>query len=76
MKQAKEFFINQCLELLRRQDIKQELKDLMKPLIEMMFVQIYPYIFIFVSFSLLTFFLMLGIFILLMRNKIFINKKT
>ena len=48
MKQAKEFFINQCLELLRRQDIKQELKDLMKPLIEMMFVQIYPYIFIFV----------------------------
>ena len=51
MKQAKEFFINQCLELLRRQDIKQELKDLMKPLIEMMFVQIYPYIFIFVSFS-------------------------
>ena len=72
----KETVINECLNVLHRDDVKKEFKELMKPLVDLLIKEIYPYIFLSIIFVFISFLLILGIFILLMRNKIFINKKT
>ena len=65
----KEALIDQCLEILRRNDVKSELKNLMAPLIDMILVELYPYIYLSLIFVIVSFLLHLGIFILLLRNK-------
>ena len=70
----KEKIIEECLQVIKREDVKKELKNLMTPLIDAIIVQIYPYLYLSLIFVLISFFLHLGIFILLLRNNIF-NKK-
>lgn len=65
----KNTMIDQCLEIIRRDDVKNELKNLMTPLIEAILVEIYPYIYLSLIFVIISFLLHLGIFILLIRNK-------
>ena len=65
----KEALIDQCLEILRRNDVKSELKNLMAPLIDMILIELYPYIYLSLIFVIVSFLLQLGIFILLLRNK-------
>jgi hypothetical protein len=65
----REKIIDQCLSLLKREDIKQEIKLLMSPLIEVIMSNIYPYIYLSLVFVIISFLLHLGIFILLIRNK-------
>ena len=65
----KNTLIDQCLEIIRRDDVKHELKNLMTPLIEAILVEIYPYIYLSLIFVIISFLLHLGIFILLIRNK-------
>ena len=65
----KNTFIDKCLEIIRRDDVKNELKNLMTPLIEAILVEIYPYIYLSLIFVIISFLLHLGIFILLIRNK-------
>ncbi len=65
----KEALIDQCLEILRRNDVKSELKNLMAPLIDMILIELYPYIYLSLIFVIVSFLLHLGIFILLLRNK-------
>ena len=65
----KNTLIDQCLEIIRRDDVKNELKNLMSPLIEGILVEIYPYIYLSLIFVIISFLLHLGIFILLVRNK-------
>lgn len=72
----KETIVNECLNVLHRDDVKKEFKELMKPLIDMLIKEIYPYIFLSIIFVFISFLLILGIFILLLRNKMFITKKT
>lgn len=72
----KETIINECLNVLHRDDVKKEFKELMKPLVDLLIKEIYPYIFLSIIFVFISFLLILGIFILLMRNKMFISKKT
>ena len=72
----KETIVNECLNVLHRDDVKKEFKELMRPLIDMLIKEIYPYIFLSIIFVFISFLLILGIFILLLRNKMFINKKT
>ena len=72
----KETIVNECLNVLHREDVKKEFKDLMKPLIDMLIKEIYPYIFLSIIFVFISFLLILGIFILLLRNKMFLSKKT
>lgn len=72
----KETVINECLNVLHRDDVKKEFKELMKPLIDLLIKEIYPYIFLSIIFVFISFLLILGIFILLMRNKMFVSKKT
>ena len=66
--QVKNKAIDNCLDIIKREDVKQELKHLFKPIIQLILQEIYPYIYLSVLFLLISFFLVLGIFILLLRN--------
>jgi hypothetical protein len=68
MGKIKETIINECLELLGREDIKDEIKQLFMPIIDVLLKEIYPYIFLSMIFVIISFLLILGIFILLLRN--------
>ena len=69
MDNVKESIIQHCLNLLKRQDVKDELKAVMRPVIDMLLRQITPYIYLSITFVFISFLLILGIFILLLRNK-------
>ena len=71
----KETIINECLLVLKRDDVKKELKNLLSPLIDLVLMQIYPYLYLSLLFVLISFLLHLGIFILLFRNKSFLIKR-
>jgi hypothetical protein len=60
---------NACLKILKREDVKSELKNLMTPIIDVVMVDIYPYIYLSMIFVIISFLLHLGIFILLLRKK-------
>jgi hypothetical protein len=65
----KDVIIEQCLQILKREDVKTELKHLMTPLIDLILSEIYPYIYLSLIFVIISFLLHLGIFILLLRTK-------
>ena len=64
----KETIINECLEVIGRDDVKDEIKQLFVPIIDLLLKEIYPYIFLSMIFVVISFLLILGIFILLLRN--------
>lgn len=73
----KESFVQQCLDILKRDDIKTEFKMLLKPVIDFILYEINPYIYIIVSLVFLIFVMMLAnliILILIIRNKQLVNK--
>ena len=76
MTNIKETIVNECLNVLNREDVKKELKNIMRPLVDMLIKEIYPYIFLSIIFVFISFLLILGIFILLLRNKMLISRKT
>ena len=75
----KEKIVQECLDILGRDDVKSEIKNITQPLIDIILKEIYPYIYISIIFVFISFLLILGIFIILMRNKInipiFLKKK-
>mgnify|MGYP000988173308 CR=1 FL=1 len=76
MDNLKKTIIDECLSLLKRDDVKHDLKELMKPVIDMIILQLYPYIFLSIIFCSISFLLILGIFILLLRYKfLFLQNK-
>lgn len=70
----KESIINECISIMKRDDVKSEIKSLLTPLIDLILIQIYPYLYLSLMFVLISFLLHLGIFILLLRNKTFFSK--
>jgi hypothetical protein len=64
----KDSVISECVNILKRKDVKDEIKALFQPIIDMVLQEIYPYIFLSMIFVLISFLLILGIFILLLRN--------
>ena len=66
----KEQFIEQCLLILSRDDVKKELKELFKPLVSLIVQEIYPYIYLSLVFVIISFLLILGIFYLLLRSNL------
>ena len=70
----KQTLIDECINVLHKEEVKKEFKELMKPLISMLIQEIYPYIFLSIIFVFISFLLILGIFILLLRNKSFFTK--
>ena len=72
----KDSIIQECLIVLKRNDVKDELKKLFSPIIDLILIQIYPYLYLCLMFVLISFLLHLGIFILLLRNKSFFSKSN
>ena len=70
----KDTIIEQCLLILKREDVKTELKTLLTPLLVLIIIEIYPYIYLSLIFVIISFLLHLGIFVLLLRNKSFFSK--
>jgi len=68
----KDTFVSQCLDILKREDIKNEFKTLMRPIIDFILSEIYPYIYLIVVLVFLIFMMILAILFLLIfgyRNK-------
>ena len=65
----KDSIIQECLVILKREDVKNEFKNILSPFIELIIKQIYPYLYLCLIFVIISFLLHLGIFILLFRNK-------
>ena len=64
----KEVIVEKCLSILRKPEIKAEIKEFIKPIIDLLLQQIYPYIYLSLLFVIISFLLILGIFVLLLRN--------
>jgi len=63
--------IQECIDVLKREDVKTEFKTFMTPIIDIILIQINPYLYLCMMFVIISFLLHLGIFILLLRNKSF-----
>ena len=73
----KDSLVQQCLDLLKRDDIKNEFKMLLKPVIDFILYEINPYIYITVSLVFLIFIMILAILIILimlLRNRQILSK--
>ena len=73
----KDTLVQQCLDILKRDDIKNEFKMLLKPIIDFILYEINPYIYITVSLVFLIFVMILAILIILiilLRNKQIVTK--
>jgi hypothetical protein len=69
MVNIKDSIIQECLVILKREDVKTEFKNMLSPFIDLIIQQIYPYLYLCLIFVIISFLLHLGIFILLLRNK-------
>jgi hypothetical protein len=69
--------VKQCLDILKREDIKNECKTLLKPLIDFILYEINPYIYITAALVFLIFVMVLAILVILLlilRNKNILQK--
>jgi len=68
--------VNQCLDILKRDDVKSELKLLLKPVIEFILYEIRPYTYIMILLLFMIFIMILAnlfLLTLLLRNKYLSN---
>ncbi len=73
----KDSLVQQCLDILKRDDIKNEFKMLLKPVIDFILYEINPYIYITVALVFLIFVMILAILIILimlLRNRQILSK--
>ena len=66
----KQEFIDNCLIILSREDVKSQLKELFKPIISLIVQEIYPYIYLTLMFVIICFLLILGIVYILLRTNL------
>jgi len=71
----KDILIKECVNLLKKPELKKEILALFRPVVELILKQIYPYIYLALILVVISFLLILGIFIIIMRLKIFMVKK-
>ena len=67
----KNALIQECIGVLKREDVKTEFKAFISPIIDVILAQINPYLYLCMMFVIISFLLHLGIFVLLLRNKSF-----
>ena len=72
----KNALIKECIEVLKRDDVKSEVKTFITPIIDLILIQINPYLYLCMMFVIISFLLHLGIFVLLLRNKTLYLKNT
>lgn len=65
----KDYVVRECINILRREDVKDEVKLFIKPLLSMLMEQIYPYVYLSLFLVGISFLLVLGTFVLLIKNK-------
>ena len=68
----KDSLVQQCLDILKRDDIKNEFKSILKPIIDFILYEINPYIYITVTLVFMIFIMILAILvisIIILRNK-------
>jgi hypothetical protein len=70
----KSAIIQECISILKREDVKAEFKTFLAPVIDIILAQINPYLYLCMMFVIISFLLHLGIFVLLLRNKPFSSK--
>lgn len=73
----KENIVKQCLDLLKREDVKYQLKGLFAPIMEVILMEITPYIYTIITLVIIIFTMILAIlilFILILRNKSIFDK--
>ena len=71
----KQRIIDECVQMLKKQEIKQEIVNLFTPVVSLILKEIYPYIYLALVLVVISFLLILGIFIILLRLKFLINSK-
>jgi len=67
---------NACVGILKRDDVKREIKSALAPLMDVVLVDIYPYIYLSLIFVIISFILHLGIFILLFKERHLLSKRA
>jgi hypothetical protein len=60
-------FNKQCIDILKSKEIQKEMKEIFKPIIDVILENISIYLFIFIFFILMSFLMHLGILIILVR---------
>jgi hypothetical protein len=68
----KESIVQQCLDILKRDDVKKEIKLMLKPIIDFILYEINPYIYVIIILVLIIFIMILAILLILihvLRNK-------
>lgn len=64
----KNSFMKHCLDVLKRDDVKSELKYIFSPVVEYILQEISLYLYLFIFFIFVSFLLHLGILVILLRN--------
>lgn len=64
-----ESLITECISIFKRDDVKMEIKSIIKPFVHDLLEEIYPYLYLSILFVVISFLLILAIFFLLMRYK-------
>jgi hypothetical protein len=75
----KDSLVQQCLDILKREDVKKEMKLVFTPILDFILYEINPYIYITVALVFMIFVMILAILILLiiiLRNKSFFTKNV
>jgi hypothetical protein len=73
----KDSIVQQCLDILKREDVKKEFKMMLKPVIDFILYEINPYIYMTVLLVFMIFIMILAILLILvyiLRNKSLFNK--
>lgn len=65
----KNVFLDSILKIIQKDAVKSEIIKICKPIVMIILHEIYPYMYFTMAFILINFILLLGIFIILVRNK-------
>ena len=65
--------ISNCVKVLEKDNMKEEINILFKPLTDLILIEIYPYVYICLIFIIICFLLILGIFLIHIRSNYTIN---
>lgn len=71
---TKNIIYTEIMDILQNEDVKLQIRNLFKPIIEMLLADIYPYIMLSMVFVIISFFIILGNFILLLRSRFLYDK--
>jgi hypothetical protein len=61
-------FLERCKAILRREDVREEVKAFFQPVIELVLQELYPYIYLSVLFVIISFLLILATFVVVVKR--------